>query len=947
MKKICIAWTLIVLLGLAGAAFGFGSEKIVPAQLPKLSQPLTLDGDLNEWVDAGCASVCYEPWIIRIKPGHKWDGATDASMQVYYAWNSDGFCLAAIVADEDIRTILDEKLVKERDCVRVYVDGRTGDKSMTDPNSLGAYSLVIRPPSDDLASIAIVDRPKETKIEGLKVAGKRISIGYAVEMLVPWSAFPGYSPKPGAEFALQFAFSDSDISDGEMNQPLTMSYQGAKNPPANPREFIRFALTDQIQTGPNSELGPIATIFVPAVQAAATTVPINIEVGKLLADRVGSFHITGTDRQGQPLFDTTASASALPAPWEQSVGGRFEWSPGAAFEGEYTINLVLNDRSGNPLGGTSQSAVYLGDAVDKAIGRLRDANLPKLSQKEPFKAAAYLGVASSIEKLKRGIELRDSIVSAGVAREISARLDVLEKGKPAQADPGLLDLLTLSANPDAQVVVEYGQDSYADVVFYWGAIPIAWASVQSLPSEEKALSLVKDRPGQWGLFADLSEATTLDGLPGRITNRMFDWESSGLSEFASDKQVLLVHRSEAFSYANAIPVDHISYARVNAAIVLPDCPAHMHQAVETWAKDANVPLMDIEQAFVKENILIAGNISSGEAAKKLAKIQISARDIVEGFTTLRVASGNRIVRTVSPVQRVAEQTVRLIVAGKPVKPVDVDTMRAELAASLAPPVKAPKMPKKMNAFAGDLHMHSFYSDGSPSPVGITLEAMYCFMDFSSLTDHNTIEGAVLTQKLLKKYGFNYPLIVGEEITTDQWHMNAYPLKERISSRLSPEETVKAAHEQGAAIHWNHPPYPTSEWALAHTGEKFKETGIDAWEHVPGGYEKLKKAGTLPVLVGATDTHSGTFGPSERTAIIARTPNGSDVSKAVRQGRTTIVSSSDGKLFYGHDDMLATVCAALAEGKGLKASKAAQLKKALKNADIAGLLEASQPRVVKE
>ncbi len=48
-------------------------------------------------------------------------------------------------------------------------------------------------------------------------------------------------------------------------------------------------------------------------------------------------------------------------------------------------------------------------------------------------------------------------------------------------------------------------------------------------------------------------------------------------------------------------------------------------------------------------------------------------------------------------------------------------------------------------------MHSFYSDGSPSPVGITLEALYCFMDFSSLTDHNTIEGAILTQKLLKKY----------------------------------------------------------------------------------------------------------------------------------------------------------------------------------------------------
>ncbi|KPJ62009.1 hypothetical protein AMK68_05455 [candidate division KD3-62 bacterium DG_56] len=298
----------------------------------------------------------------------------------------------------------------------------------------------------------------------------------------------------------------------------------------------------------------------------------------------------------------------------------------------------------------------------------------------------------------------------------------------------------------------------------------------------------------------------------------------------------------------------------------------------------------------------------------------------------------------TPSKPVADRVVELTAAGKPVRPSDVDAIRVDLVNLLAPETEPPKMPTGRYLFCGDVHMHTFYSDGQPSPVGLALQTMYCFMDFNVLTDHNTIEGARVGQQLLKDYGFAHPFTIGEEITTDWAHLNAYPLKQVVSWRLSPYDTIKAAHVQGAVIHWCHPYAISSKWAdpLMETG--IAGTGLDAWEHIPRTYDAWKKAGTLPVLVGSTDSHSGTFTQApERTIIFAPTAQGDDLAEAIRSGHTVLVAWKAQNLFYGADDMLALAWAALAEGEALKTAKAECLRNVLKEADLAGMLLASPPR----
>ena len=175
------------------------------------------------------------------------------------------------------------------------------------------------------------------------------------------------------------------------------------------------------------------------------------------------------------------------------------------------------------------------------------------------------------------------------------------------------------------------------------------------------------------------------------------------------------------------------------------------------------------------------------------------------------------------------------------------------------------------------------------------------------------------------------------VTTKWAHLNAYPLREVVPWTLTPSKTIKAAHRQGAVVQWNHPGYSSSDFEMSHLMTGLAGTGCDAWEHTFWLYDTWKASGRLPVMVGASDTHSGTFGGSERTLFLAPAPDGNDLADAIRLAKTILISPQGGNVFYGSDEMLRYAWSALKEGKTLKAEKAERLKNSLKNADIIGLL----------
>ena len=637
-------------------------------------------------------------------------------------------------------------------------------------------------------------------------------------------------------------------------------------------------------------------------------------------------------------LDGKEGAPLLFSQWGLARGesGRLE------FGGLENVNFKLKLRFGGGFG-LERTFVVLDKAVRGFWQRFEKIPLRELAQKEPFKAGAVLGAAACAEKLKVALEPPGDDKALQMLREVVARLDIIEAGTSAYAAGGLLGCLNLAKNPDAQVVVEYSQDRRqtvpsAGVTFYWGAIPMVSVRVEEFDSKEKAEARLGNEQGP----LKYETVTTFEGQPAKVSSRCYIWSRFQLSDFDAVRQVLLFNPKKGAGIV--LDAAHLDCASVVAASLLDDCPQTVRSAVEKWAQTENIPVQGLDDALQKDDILVAGGVTKIAEKLKVARV-FSVQP--QKSTRMQVAMDKRLYTIWScPSRELAEKAMRFVMAGKPVSVDDADALRRLLVRDLAPKDvaggAAPEAARRL--FCGDLHMHTFYSDGYGSPVMLALQTMYCNMDFAVMTDHQTLEGAQLARRVLGAHGFDYPLIVGEEVTTKWAHLNAYPLTKVIPETLSPEETVKAAHEQGAVIQWNHPGYTNSEFEMSHMATGLVGTGCDAWEHYTAQYEGWREKGGLPVFVGGTDTHSGTFDDPERTIVMSAAPrfDGNDLADAIRRGDAVMVSLDGGRYLYGADKMTTVVWKALADGKALKDAKAARLQAVLKNADLLGLLK-EKPR----
>ena len=64
---------------------------------------------------------------------------------------------------------------------------------------------------------------------------------------------------------------------------------------------------------------------------------------------------------------------------------------------------------------------------------------------------------------------------------------------------------------------------------------------------------------------------------------------------------------------------------------------------------------------------------------------------------------------------------------------------------------------------GDLHNHTYYSDGNHSPKSLVLLAKEKGLDYLGVTDHDRIDGVKGAQKYGKKYGVE--IVSGIEFST--------------------------------------------------------------------------------------------------------------------------------------------------------------------------------------
>lgn len=925
-----------------------GGEEAPASPLPRLEAPIVPDGALDEWAAAVRVPVRTRGEICAVQRGHAWHGPADASMEAFCGWRPEGLCLAARVTDDDIRNDRPVGRFWEQDCVELFVDGRSGAAFMSAGYGPGVLQLLVAPPvaSRDAGLYAADDR---TPTGAIQLGAARAEAGYVIEVLIPWDVLPGFAPIPGAEVALQFGFDDSDARDGDRVQPLQMTRYGARDLFSSPHRFIRWVLVEEMPRGRDVWLDPAVSVQTPSILRRGAATSFGAWFGSNLAATTRRVRFTATGTDGDLLFEETVSADPVDTPWGAAGQAEILASLRAAPANgvcDFRVEL-LGDRD-EVLGRGGRRLYCVAHTVDETIAAIRRADVPGLASRDPFRAAAYAGLGSCIERVKRGVELDDVDTTVWAQWETSARFDVLESGRVPEDAPGLLDLLTLAAHPDAQVAVGFRHDERrAGVLFAWGAFPLASVTVVEYPDDAAAEAAFGG--GGPGWFVPLEEFGTLDGLPLRVRLSQYGRTAFDLNDYAPAAQVLLLEPGSS-RQPYVIQVADLPRLRPAAACLLSGCPERVAAAVRSWAAEKNVPTVEPTEAARQPSVIVAGDIRHASAADLPAaqggptyRLHFS-----DTFATAAAVKGRRVLSVRHPYREVAEAALRLVAAGEPVTVVDANAIRVALVAAAGWDPEGDGIgdagsldPEEV--FCGDVHMHTFYSDGRTSPVSLALQAVYSGLDFAVLSDHNTIEGALVQQKLFADHRFAYPLTVGEELTMGWSHFNAYPLREVVDWNGSAYEIIRAAHVQGAVVQWNHPGWPASDWGVDHYASWFDDTALDAWEHYAPIFPMWESNGRLPTVVGSTDTHDGNFDNAERTAILAPSAEGPDLAEAVRGGRAGLVTIHGDRYLYGPAPVVRAVSALLVEGDRLRETKADRIRAYFAEADLAGLIDASPPR----
>ncbi|HKN41124.1 MAG TPA: PHP domain-containing protein, partial [Acidimicrobiia bacterium] len=104
----------------------------------------------------------------------------------------------------------------------------------------------------------------------------------------------------------------------------------------------------------------------------------------------------------------------------------------------------------------------------------------------------------------------------------------------------------------------------------------------------------------------------------------------------------------------------------------------------------------------------------------------------------------------------------------------------------------------------DLHIHTTYSDGWPTPRDVVDHAAAeTALDVIAITDHDTIEGALRAAEYAARTSA-LRVLIGEEVSSRQGHILGLFLTNRIRPGLTAAHTVDLIHAQGGVAIAAHP-----------------------------------------------------------------------------------------------------------------------------------------------
>lgn len=209
---------------------------------------------------------------------------------------------------------------------------------------------------------------------------------------------------------------------------------------------------------------------------------------------------------------------------------------------------------------------------------------------------------------------------------------------------------------------------------------------------------------------------------------------------------------------------------------------------------------------------------------------------------------------------------------------------------------------------GDFHAHSRFSDGFLSPPELVAQAERRGLDVLAVTEHNMVFPAKVARWWSELTG-GPTIIIGEEITTRDYHIHAFGIEERISPMLTLSEVIDETHRQGGLAIAAHPVErfyaaffsvldrldgTELMHSLSFRNRGSQPVGAPAtrggWsgEALVEFYEEALRRGKRLTAIGSSDYHFGGALGMPRTYLFTRGDSAADVMEALRAGRTVVI-----------------------------------------------------------
>ncbi len=247
-------------------------------------------------------------------------------------------------------------------------------------------------------------------------------------------------------------------------------------------------------------------------------------------------------------------------------------------------------------------------------------------------------------------------------------------------------------------------------------------------------------------------------------------------------------------------------------------------------------------------------------------------------------------------------TLRFLHGDDPVPPAYPLMLTLENSIS-APPVR------DSGWYRGELHCHSYHSDGDSDPRDLVAAAKALGLDFLAVTDHNSISHLAALAQIDPG---DLALIPGCEVTTYKGHWNVWGLEEWIDFRtLTPDlmrASIRRAVELGYLTSCNHPRPAGPPWVFKEiAGQHCIEVWNGPWEifnsEALAYWESRLRRGERLVAVGGSDAHFllrphiAKIGMPTTWIFCREEPTAANLLAGLRAGHAFISAAPDGPQLY--------------------------------------------------